>query len=134
MIVISIDISNSIALGWDAQKFWIHKTINFFNNGTIENLKHLDKGDGYDYPYLGNLPWAIFWKISLLKEEYFGKLFYGFIYIVPILSLTNRLHASLYSKIIIFLIILLLTYDYINFGGGMIYYSLVLWLLQPLCA
>ena len=117
LIVIFIDISNSIALGWDAQKFWIHKTINFFNNGTIESLKYLNKGDGYDYPYLGSLLWAIFWKISFLKEEYFGRLFYGFIYIISILSLTNRLNSSLYPKIVLFLIILLLSYDYINFGG-----------------
>ena len=117
LIVISIDISNSITLGWDAQKFWIHKTINFFNNGTIENLKYLDKGDGYDYPYLGSLLWAIFWKISFFSQEYFGRLFYGFIYVVSILSLTNRLHSSLYSKIIVFLIILILSYEYIIFGG-----------------
>ena len=117
LIVISIDISNSITLGWDAQKIWIHKTINFYNNGTIENLKYLDKGDGYDYPYLGSLLWAIFWKISFLKEEYFGRLFYGFIYIVSLLSLTNRLNSSLYSKIILFLILVLLSYDYIYFAG-----------------
>ena len=117
LIVISIDISNSITLGWDAQKFWIHKTINFYNNGTITNLKFLDKGDGYDYPYLGSLLWAIFWKISFLKEEYFGRLFYGFIYIVSLLSLTNRLNSSLYSKKILFLILVLLSYDYIYFAG-----------------
>lgn len=117
LIAISIDISNSISLGWDAQKFWIYKTINFFSNGTIENLKYLDKGDGYDYPYLGSLLWAIFWKISFFNEEYFGRLFYGFIYILSILSLANRLNSPIYSKIIIFLIILILSYDYLNFRG-----------------
>ena len=101
LMIISVDISNSISLGWDAQKFWIYKTINFFSNGTIENLKYLDKGDGYDYPYLGSLLWAIFWKISFFNEEYFGRLFYGFIYILSILSLANRLNSSIYSKIII---------------------------------
>ena len=117
LMIISVDISNSITLGWDAQKFWIYKTINFFSNGTIENLKYLDKGDGYDYPYLGSLLWAIFWKISFFNEEYFGRLFFGFIYILSILSLANRLNSSIYSKIIIFLIILILSYDYLSFSG-----------------
>ena len=117
LIIISVDISNSITLGWDPQKFWIYKTINFYDNGSIESLKYLDKGDGYDYPYLGSLLWAIYWKISFYNEEYFGRLFYGFIYIMSLLSMINRLNGSNYSKIIIFLILVLLTYNYDYFSG-----------------
>ena len=117
LIIISVDISSSITLGWDSQKFWIYKTINFYNNGSIESLKYLDKGDGYDYPYLGSLLWAIYWKISFYNEEYFGRLFYGFLYILSLLSMINRLNGSNYSKIIIFLILVLLTYNYDYFGG-----------------
>ena len=117
LIIISVDISSSITLGWDAQKFWIYKTINFYDNGSIESLKYLDKGDGYDYPYLGSLLWAIYWKISFYNEEYFGRLFYGFLYILSLLSMINRLNGSNYSKIIIFLILVLLTYNYDYFGG-----------------
>ena len=117
LIIISVDISSSITLGWDPQKFWIYKTINFYDNGSIESLKYLDKGDGYDYPYLGSLLWAIYWKISFYNEEYFGRLFYGFIYIMSLLSMINRLNGSNYSKIIIFLILVLLTYNYDYFSG-----------------
>ena len=117
LIIISVDISSSITLGWDPQKFWIYKTINFYDSGSIENLKYLDKGDGYDYPYLGSLLWAIYWKISFYNEEYFGRLFYGFIYILSLLSMINRLNGSNYSKIIIFIILVLLTYNYDYFSG-----------------
>jgi len=116
-VIISVDISNSITLGWDSQKFWIYKTINFFDNGTIESLRYLDKGDGYDYPYLGSLLWAIYWKISFYNEEYFGRLFYAFIYIFSLLSMINRLNAPSHSKIIILLILVLLSYNYDYFGG-----------------
>ena len=78
-VIISVDLSNSLSLGWDGQKFWIYKVINFYDGGTIESLKYLDKGDGYDYPYLSSLLWAIFWKISFINEEYFGRLFYIFL-------------------------------------------------------
>lgn len=127
LIAISIDISTSLTLGWDSQKFWIYKTINFYDNGSIESLKHIDKGDGYDYPYLGSLLWAIFWKISFYNEEYFGRLFYGFIYILSLLSIINRLNASNYSKIIVFLILVLLTYNYDYFRGeqDLLLFSLV---------
>ena len=43
LIIISVDISSSITLGWDPQKFWIYKTINFYDNGSIESQeRHMD--------------------------------------------------------------------------------------------
>lgn len=117
LFLISTDVANSLTLGWDAQKFWIYKSINFYENGTIENLKFLDKGDGYDYPYLGSLLWAIFWKVNFFGEEYLGRLFYAFVYVASILSLTINFNASKYSKIILFFILILLTYSYSNFKG-----------------
>ncbi len=116
-VIISVDLSNSLSLGWDSQKFWIYKVINFYDGGTIESLKYLDKGDGYDYPYLGSLLWAIFWKISFINEEYFGRLFYIFLYTLSIFSIIERLNSSTYSKIIIFIILILLSYDYFYFRG-----------------
>ena len=117
-VIISVDLSNSLSLGWDGQKIWIYKAINFYDGGTIESLKYLDKGDGYDYPYLGSLLWAIFWKISFINEEYFGRLFYIFLYTLSIFSIIERLNSSTYSKIIIFIILILLSYDYFYFGGS----------------
>ena len=65
LLVISIDISNLITLGWDAQKFWFYKAINFYDEGNLESLKYLDKGDGYDYPFLGSLI-----VVYLLENKY----------------------------------------------------------------
>ena len=41
LFIISIDVSNLITLGWDAQKFWFYKAINFYDNGNLESLKYL---------------------------------------------------------------------------------------------
>ena len=117
LFIISIDVSNLITLGWDAQKFWFYKAINFYDNGNLESLKYLDKGDGYDYPFLGSLLWSIFWKISIINEEYFGRLFYVFLYLVSLISLVNRVKLNEKFKIIFFLILVLISYDYKFFNG-----------------
>ena len=39
--VIFIDIAYSLTLEWDSQKFWIYKTLNFYNDGTIQSLNNL---------------------------------------------------------------------------------------------
>lgn len=116
-LLISTDIANSIVLGWDSQKFWIYKTINFFDGGSIETLRNLEKGDGYDYPYLGSLLWSIYWKLSFVNEEYTGRLFFVFLYIISIFSLVERLKATLSAKILFLFIFILLSYDYVYFQG-----------------
>ncbi len=116
-LVIAIDLSNSLTLGWDSQKFWIYKTINFYDGGSIESLKYLDKGDGYDYPFLGSLVWAIFWEISFVDKEYFGRLFFIFLYILSIFSIVQKIDTSPYIKISTFIIFILLSYDYAYFQG-----------------
>ena len=116
-LVIAIDLSNSLTLGWDSQKFWIYKTINFYDGGSIESLKYLDKGDGYDYPFLGSLVWAIFWEISFVDKEYLGRLFFIFLYILSIFSIVHKIDTSPFIKISTFIIFMLLSYDYAYFQG-----------------
>ncbi len=117
LLVISIDISNLITLGWDAQKFWFYKAINFYDEGNLESLKYLDKGDGYDYPFLGSLLWSIFWKISIINEEYFGRLFYVFLYVTSLISIVDKIKLNEKFKIIFFLILILISYNYKIFNG-----------------
>ena len=112
-----MDISNQIVLGWDAQKFWFYKTINFYDNGNLESLKNLDKGDGYDYPFLGSLLWSFFWNISILNEEYFGRLFYVFLYVISLISIVDKIKIDHRFKITLFLILILITYNYEIFNG-----------------
>ncbi len=107
--IIFIQIANDLVIGWDAQKFWIYKTLNFFNGNSISNLSNLSNSW---YPYLGSLSWSFFWKISLLEHEYSGRLFYVFIYLISLLLITNNLKISIFNKVIFFLLIIILSYDY----------------------
>lgn len=115
--IIFIDIAFNLTLEWDSQKFWIYKTINFFNNGTIKSLINMPPGDGYSYPFLGSLLWSFFWKLSFFKEEYFGRLFYAFIYLLSIYNLSQKINLFKFSNIIFFITIVLFSYKYFYFGG-----------------
>lgn len=107
--VIFIEVANNLVVGWDAQKFWIYKTLNFYNGNSISNLSNLPNSW---YPYLGSLSWSFFWEISLLENEYSGRLFYVFIYLVSLLLLISNFKISLSNKFVFFLSIVILSYDY----------------------
>ena len=108
-LVIFIEVANNLVIGWDAQKFWIYKTLNFYNGNTIKNLSNLD--NPY-YPYLGGLSWSFFWKISFIDHEYSGRLFYVFLYLSSLLLIIQNLKLSHYAKIIFFILLIIISYDY----------------------
>ena len=116
-LVFFVDIANSPSLEWDAEKFWIYKTLNFYNNGTIESLNNLPAGDGANYPYLGSLLWSFFWKLSLIHDEYSGRLFFVFLYTLSIYFIVQKLNISLIYKMLFFIILVSLSYDHRYFGG-----------------
>ena len=118
LFILSTDIAYSLALDWDSQIVWLFKTLNFYNEGTIKDLSNLPRGDGYSYPYLGSLTWAFFWNISFINEEYSGRIIYIFLYIVSLFALCEKLKANLISKLIFLLFLILLSYNYIFFGGS----------------
>ena len=118
LLILSTDIAYSLALDWDSQIVWFFKTLNFYNEGTIKDLSNLPRGDGYSYPYLGSLIWAFFWNISLINEEYSGRLIYIFLYIISLFALCEKLKANLISKLIFLLFLILLSYNYIFFSGS----------------
>ena len=107
--VIFIEVANNLVIGWDAQKFWIYKTLNFYNGNTIDNLTNLPNPW---YPYLGSLAWSFFWKVSFLENEYSGRLFYVFIYLSSLLVIINNLKLSIFYKIIFFIFFIIISYDY----------------------
>lgn len=113
--LICLDVSYSLTLDWDAQRFWFPKVLNFYNNETIDNLVNAPNPQ---YPFLGSLLWALFWKISFFPEEYTGRLFYAFLYCVSIANLTEILKLSKNIKTIFFIILIMLSYKYILFSGS----------------
>lgn len=108
-IVIFLEVANNLVIGWDAQKFWIYKTINFFNGNSITELSNLPNAW---YPYLGSLSWSFFWKISFLEHEYSGRLFYVFIYLSSLFLLVNNFNFSKLYKTIFFILLIIISYDY----------------------
>ena len=107
--VIFIDIASDATLSWDAEKFWVHKTLNFYNGYDIENLVNVKKPY---YPYLGNLIWSFFWKLSFIDHEYSGRLFYGFFFVISIFLLSSNLNLSTIYKSIFSVLFVILTYEY----------------------
>ena len=114
-LVIFIDIAFNLSLSWDADKFWFSKTLNFYNNNSVSNLENIARPF---YPYLGSLLWATFWKISFIGQEYSGRLFFAFIYILSILLIFENLNTSRIFKIVFSMLIFLTTYDYYLLVGG----------------
>ena len=115
-LVIFFNISFNLTLSWDTEKFWFQKVLNFYNGNSIDNLTNTNRS--YN-PYLGDLIWAFFWKLSLISEEYSGRLFYGFFYVVSISLLVSNLKAKYIYKFFLILLIIIGTYDYrILFSGN----------------
>ena len=114
LFIFSIDLSKNLFLYWDAQKLWLPKAIIFYNDGLIADLKNTAYSH---YSFLGSLLWAFFWKISGSEYEYFGRIFFLAIYLFAILNLLSLISVNRNIKIISFLILTLITYDYWLFRG-----------------
>ena len=121
--VISINLIANFQLGWDGH-VWYFKALNFYENFSFFNLKNTT----FDhYPHLGGIIWGLFWKISFLDYEYFGRIAYIFIYVVSILLIVEKMSENLATKLIFALIFFLLTYDFDLFRGyqGYLLFSII---------
>jgi hypothetical protein len=113
--ILSINIANEINLGWDAKYFYYNKALSFFEDNTFSNLKNINAY--HFHPHFGSYLWAFFWKISFLKNEYFGRLFYLFIYCFSLLKIINYFNYDKKIKLIIYIILILLSFKYSLFSG-----------------
>ena len=112
--IFSIDLSNNLKLGWDAQNYWLAKKLVFTNGGDFFDLKNTPRDD---YPYLGSFVWHIYSKFSLLGYEYFGRLFYLFLFLLSIFSIASIIKAKAFEKIILIFILVFLIYKVELFNG-----------------
>ncbi len=113
-LIFSVNLSQNLKLGWDAQTIWIEKKLVFTNGGDILDL---DLTRMKSYPYLGSFLWFFYSKISILKHEYFGRLFYIFLFLISIFSLAKILITNSSTKIIFSIILLFLIYRPELFNG-----------------
>ena len=108
------DLAYNLEIGWDGLAIWIFKANNFYNGHSYFNL--FEQEIIYkQYPHLGSYTWAFFWKNSLIEKEYFGRLFYQYIYVVSIFVIANSIKIFSNLKIIVTIFcLILLSQDYDN--------------------
>jgi hypothetical protein len=108
------DLAYNLEIGWDGLAIWIFKANNFYNGHSYFNL--FEQEISYkQYPHLGSYTWAFFWKNSLIEKEYFGRLFYQYIYVVSVFVIANSIKIFSNLKIIVTIFcLILLSQDYDN--------------------
>lgn len=121
LLALSFQIASDPKLGWDGIGHWYYKTSSFFQKGSYEELKNLPLAY---YPHLGPYIWNIFWSISPLHLEYYGRIFYIFIFIITIFSASDKLSKKIAfnTKLFITLILLTLTFDKFLISGYQEYF------------
>jgi hypothetical protein len=112
--IFSIDLSNNLKIGWDAQNYWLAKKLVFANGGDFFDLKNTPRDE---YPYLGSFIWHIYSKFSFLGHEYFGRLFYLFLFLLSIFSIVSIIKVNTFEKIILIFILVFLIYKVELFNG-----------------
>lgn len=104
--LISIIIAHDLFFSHDVRLFWFEKTIMFYNDFFVTS----DETIKPEYPHFGTYLWAFFWKFSFLNYEYFGRIFYAFIYTFSIYFLINKIKFKKnFIKYLIFFFIIFLT-------------------------
>ena len=103
-------------LEWDGLGHWLFKAQVYFQGGEYKDLKNVSLNY---YPHLGSYIWAFFWKNSYLQHEYFGRIFFIFIFVTSIFSLISKLSNkfSVIEKLLIVTGLCYLSTNFYLFGG-----------------
>lgn len=126
--IFSVQIAAYPDLSWDGKFHWYKRALNFFQDMGFENLSSLPK---YEYPHFGSYIWALFWSTSLLKLEYFGRLFYLFLYLLSIYSICD-LVINQKIKNLSFIFFSLIAFNLNHFTGNqdIVVFSLIIFLTR----
>ena len=112
--IIAVNISSNLNLGWDAKYFYYIKSLFFFEDLGLNELREFENNKWH--PHFGSYLWAFFWSLPFVEIEYFGRLSYVFIFCFSIYFIT-RFSVKNYYSIILYLIILILLFKYNRFSG-----------------
>jgi hypothetical protein len=114
-LILSISVAAELNLGWDAKYFYYIKALFFIEN---QNLGDLNKFSANAWhPHLGSFFWAFFWNLMPIKIEYFGRLFYVFLFIFSIFYICHNNLRDKFINNVIFILIILVSYAYHRFSG-----------------
>jgi len=126
---ISIDIANNFEFSWDTKKYYLPRAFVFFQSFFVDDLlKHTER------PFYSTYIWSFFWKNSPVKYEYFGRMIYGYIYILSIFYLLNIKYLNLLTKIVLCFVVIFLTYksDFFDGRPDILMFSFFLFLSREL--
>ena len=113
--IISVNVANELTLGWDAKYFYYIKSLFFVEGQILYDIKKFFFGTWH--PHLGSYYWAFFWDLMPLQVEYFGRLFYVFVFIFSLFYLCHDSIKEKFRNNIIFILVIFLVYDYERFSG-----------------
>ena len=113
VFILSIVITNDLFLSHDSRLYWIEKAKIFYNGKFVND----DLTIKNEYPHFGTYLWGYFWKNSYIDYEYTGRIPYLLIYIFAISHTVNVLKTRIPIKLILFLIIILISYESKYFDG-----------------
>lgn len=110
---VSIDIANTFSFDWDTKKYYLPRAFAFFQSLFVDDLiKHTER------PYFSTYIWSFFWKNSLIQYEYFGRMIYGYLYVLSIFYFFDIKKIDLKPKIILCLTLIIFTYKSNLFSGN----------------
>lgn len=101
-------------LGWDGVTHWYQKVLNFYQDQNLENIKNLEMAY---YPHLGSYLWSVFWKLSILKIEYSGRLVFLFILLISIFSASELIKKININYFLITISLIILVFDKFLLSG-----------------
>jgi hypothetical protein len=114
VFIFSINLSNNLKIGWDAQNYWLLKKLVFANNGDIFDLQFTPMKS---YPYLGSFLWFFYSKVSFAGYEYFGRIFYIFLFLVSIFSVLGISRLDFTKNLLLTIASVFLIYNLNLFNG-----------------
>jgi hypothetical protein len=113
-LILAVHISSELFLGWDAKFFYYIKSLFFYEEKTIFDLYKFE--DSTWHPHYGSYLWGFFWSLSLVDNEYFGRLFYLFLFCYSFFVISKISKKQLINNIF-FLLLIFLSYEYEFFSG-----------------
>ena len=112
--IISTELSSSLSLGWDAKFFYYIKALFFYEQKTIFDLNQFS--ENIWHPHYGSYLWGFFWSLSFTDLEFFGRLFYVFIFCYTFFYI-SKINKNESINYLIFFLITAIFYEYKFFSG-----------------
>ena len=112
--ILSINIASELYFGWDAKFFYYIKSLYFFDGKHLSDL--IDFSSNKHHPHLGSYIWGFFWSIGPMKLEYFGRLYYLFIFCFSVFYVSNTTKNRNFNYLL-YVLSITLFYEYEFFSG-----------------